>query len=115
MMGAYAVSRQEESAGRQSDAQTFYHVQFSIDGIAGIYLFRIRSNEPNQPYILVREDSELLAHINEGDVLSVAYCQSNAVHDATTIPTKIESISPDDDGRFKGHQVVGLVPIESAA
>jgi hypothetical protein len=83
-------------------------VQFSINGHAGIYQFKIRCLPQKGDCILVREDSEILANLKAGAVLDMAYYHSPPVDPADELTTRVDYISHDDQGRFKGHQIVGL-------
>ncbi len=88
--------------------EKYFSVQFSIKGFAGIYQFRIRCFEPESLCILVREDSDVLEQIKEGDVVTMAYCLHEGTGHVDPMPTRIEYICEDERGRFKGHRLIGL-------
>ena len=83
-------------------------VQFSINGHAGIYQFKIRCLSQKGTCILVREDSEILANLKAGAVLDMTYYHSLPAGSADELTTRVDFISRDEQGRFKGHQIVGL-------
>ena len=60
------------------------------------------------PCVLIREDSDILNQINEGDVLTLKYCPADSRSPFEYHDTTIMSITKNDHGRFRGHYLVGL-------
>ena len=58
--------------------------------------------------ILVKEDSDVLNHINVGDRLEMTYFIADSMGANDRLNTQIKHITKNEDGRFKGHCLVGL-------
>lgn len=58
--------------------------------------------------ILVKEDSEVLSHINVGDTLNMTYYLADTQGMHENLRTEIKHITKNEDGRFQGHYMVGL-------
>ena len=65
--------------------------------------------------ILVKDDSEILNHLNVGDTIEMTYYLTDAQGASETLKTKIRHITENEDGRFRGHFLVGLSIIEDAS
>lgn len=99
-------------AGRRTDSRTivgeYYSVEFSISNLDFVYQFKIWDMSINGMCVLVREDSKLLNHVKVGDVLDMKYYSSDIVNAIKLLKTEVKHITKDDQGRFKGHYLVGL-------
>ena len=83
-------------------------VEFSVDGIGVPYHFRIWHMDPNSNFIVIREDSRILPHLQVGARLKMKYYHPGDVYPEGIKETAIKDISRDEQGRFKGHFLVGL-------
>ena len=95
--------------GRESPYNDFYSVEFSVTGVKLLYQSKLWNNATAPMFALVKEDSDVLNRINVGDVLNMKYYSSDVQCPTKNYDTKIEYITRDHDGRFKGHYLVGLV------
>ncbi len=98
-----------------SIAKQYHSVQFSVKGFAGIYQFKIRCDSDQCLCILVREDSNLMQCLQEGDVMRMGYCPQA---DATTTDhyhTRIERIEAASEGRYRDHHRIHLCVLEKAS
>ncbi len=86
-------------------------VEFSSDNLSVTHQFRIWNIESMS--ILVREDSGLLTQIKVGDILDMKYNCRNSRGSAAYLKTAIRHIIKKDQGRFKGHYLVGLEILEN--
>lgn len=89
-------------------ASQYYSVEFSINGLNLCYQFKIWNMASQSMCVLVREDSELLPRIRVGDILEMRYYTGSSTNPCEDLKTEIRHITRDEDGRFKGHYLVGL-------
>lgn len=90
----------------------FYSVEFALEGMDSLYQFKIWNISTEGMCILVREDSAVLKHIHEGEILRMKYYASEPVRTIENLRTEVRHITRDDQGRFKGHFMVGLSILE---
>jgi hypothetical protein len=88
-------------------ASQYYSVEFSINGLNMSYQFKIWNMASQSMCVLVREDSEILPRIKVGDILDMRYYTGSSSSPSEDLKTEIRHITK-DDGRFKGHYLVGL-------
>ena len=58
--------------------------------------------------MLVRDDSDLLKKLEIGDVLDMTYYPADMSQSFKIMKTQIKHITLEEQGRFKGHHLVGL-------
>jgi hypothetical protein len=85
-----------------------YRVEFSVDGLHIAYQFRIWNKSSNYMCFLVKENSGLVPQLKVGDLLSLKCYYTDAYFPSEYLETEIQHITKKDEGRFKGHYVVGL-------
>ena len=93
----------------------YYSVEFSSDKISIAHQFKIRNIESMSMCILVREDSSVLSQIKVGDILDMK-CNRLSTGDSSGSEhrkTAIRHIIKKDQGRLKGHYLVGLEILEN--
>ena len=90
----------------------YYSVQFSKPGLEAVYQFRIRNISSKGICILIREDSNVLKHLQVGDILDMQFHPLEKTDPVKYSKTEIKHITKDDQGRFKGHYLVGLNKLE---
>ena len=86
----------------------FYSVEFSVKGIKLLYQSKLWSSSPETMFVLVKENSDILNWIQAGDILDMKYYSEDEVCPIKTFNTKIQYITRDENGRFKGHYLIGL-------
>jgi hypothetical protein len=91
----------------------YYSVEFSLSGCSFIYQFKIWNISEKGICILVKEDSDLLHHVNVGDVVNLKYYMADLLKPSVVLKTKIKHITKDEQGRFKGVYLVGLSSVEN--
>ena len=89
----------------------YYSVQFSKPELEAVYQFKIRNISTKGMCILVREDSEVMNHLQVGDILDMQFHPSDNSSPIEYSKTEIRHITKDDQGRFKGHFLVGLTKL----
>ena len=77
-----------------------------------IYVFRVKDKSPNGICFLVKTDSDILNHIQEGQILNLKYHTEDTTHPSEFFTSEIKHITKMDDGLYKDHQLVGLMILE---
>ena len=93
--------------------ERYYSVQFSKPELEAIYQFKIRNISKKGMCILVREDSDVIKHLQVGDILDMQFFPSERTAPIEYSKTEIKHITKDDQGRFKGHYLIGLTKLDS--
>ena len=109
-------SYKDGQAGRRSEPRSItdqYHcVEFQIYGMASFYQFKIWDISNKGMCILVKENSAVIDHIKVDDVIDMKYYPTQPSGSIEGIKTKIRHITKSEQGRFKGHYLVGLSILE---
>ena len=88
----------------------YYSVQFSLNDMGPIYLFKLRNISLSEPCILVKEDSSVFEQLEVGDILNMKFNPMELSVPNKLLKTKI--ISKNSHNLFTGHTLVGLSIIE---
>ncbi len=91
----------------------YYSVEFSIQGLELIYQFKIWNLSQKGMCVLVREDSAILEHVKVGERLKMKYYPTDLLGPVEHLETGVKHITKDDEGRFKGHYMMGLSILEN--
>jgi hypothetical protein len=86
----------------------YYSVQFSIEGSPFLYQFKIWDVSPEGMSLLVRQDSDLFKLLKTGDVVTMTYSGPEASSPTEERRSEIRHITRVEEGRFKGHCLVGF-------
>jgi hypothetical protein len=86
----------------------FYSVEFALKGIDFVYQFKIWNMSSKGMCVLIKENSDVLKHLKAGDIVDMKYYSSDSLAPTEHLQTEIRHITKDDEGRFKGHVLVGL-------
>jgi len=97
----------------QNEHGEFESVEVSFDGIECSHQFRIWNGEPCSMFVLVKHSSEIMHHFKVGEVLKMKYYTNDSGCRTKFMNTKIQQITKEEQGRFRGHYVVGLALAES--
>jgi len=105
-----------EKIDRRSDpspmANQYSSVEFAISSSEPAYQFRIQDVSSTKIGILVKESSAVLKHLRVGDTLNMKYYPVKSSEHPKYLETRIEHITKDEKGRFRGHNLVGLSVLE---
>lgn len=96
----------------RSMADRYSSVEFSLTGVVHLHQFRILNISSSGMGVLVKEGSEVLEHLKAGDVLKLKYYRPEPTEHPEYLKTEIKHITKDDQGRFRGHYLVGLSILE---
>ena len=102
-------SRPERRSETRATDGRYYSVQFTTEGLDSFYQFKLWNISPKGMCILVKDDSEVLNHIAVGDTIEMTYYLSDNPGSSENIKTQIKHITKNEDGRFRGHYLIGLV------
>ena len=77
-----------------------------------IYVFRVKDKSSNGICFLVKADSDILNHIQEGQILHMRYHTEDTPKLSEGFTSEIKHITKMDNGPYKDHQLVGLMILE---
>jgi hypothetical protein len=77
-----------------------------------IYVFKVKDTSPNGICFLAKTDSDILTHIQEGQILNLKYHTEDATKPPEVFTSEIKHITKMDKGPYKDHQLVGLMILE---
>ena len=77
-----------------------------------IFVFRLKDKSPNGICFLVKADSDILNHIQEGQILDLKYHTEDTTNPSEVFASEIKHITKMDKGPYKDHQLVGLMILE---
>lgn len=60
----------------------------------------------------MKKGSAILEHIQVGDILNMKYYTTDSSKPTEYQKTEIKHITKDDQGRFKGHYLIGISVLE---
>ena len=103
----------ERRSEHRKQVHQYYSVEFSINGLDLSYQFKIWNIASTSMCVLVREDSDILPRLKVGDTLNMKYYSTDSVYPSDYLQTAIIHVTKNDQGRFKGHYLVGLEIQES--
>jgi hypothetical protein len=101
----------EKRAEPRSIVDRYYCVEFSTADTEFVYQFKIWNLSPKGICVVIREDSALVRHLKVGDILEMKYYTIDSPAVTDYLRTEIQHITK-DEGRFKGHYLVGLSVFE---
>ena len=87
-----------------------YHcVEMNLDRTIPIYQFRLYPHSNlNEAYVLIKDNSEILKHLNSGEKVDMLYYPKETDAPAEHFKTQILDITKKKQGLFKGHFMVAL-------
>jgi len=90
----------------------YFSVEFSISSMLPVHQFKVRDVSPTGIGILVNESSEVLDHLEVGNVLEMKYNPRNSLDLPESLETEIRHITKIEQGQYKGHYLVGMLILE---
>jgi len=92
----------------QIQSPLFHSVELSIDGLEFSYHFKIWDINSNAMNIIIKEDSAIINRLKPGNRFNSKYYSDNGSYPMVELNTEISHITKAEDGKFKGHYIVGL-------
>ncbi|MFC1533537.1 hypothetical protein ACFL7M_09265 [Thermodesulfobacteriota bacterium] len=90
----------------------YHSVEFSVKGLDLPYQFRIWDNASESINVLVKENSSVLPLLRVGDKLDTKYYSDKSIYPSKKMRTIVRHITKNNNGRLKGHYLIGLKIIE---
>ncbi|RZB30750.1 MAG: hypothetical protein SRB1_03030 [Desulfobacteraceae bacterium Eth-SRB1] len=100
--------REQKRSEPRTKIDEFYRVEISKTGLDYAYQFKIWNMSRHGVCILVKENSDILNHLEVGDILNMKYFKDGLSNQEEFLKTEIRHITKDDQGLFKEHYFVGL-------
>ena len=97
-----------KSAEEQKKADHYYSAEFLVEGVEVLYQFKVWDAVSSSLNVLVNERSQILPRLKVGDTLDVKYYSNDSKYPSSYQKTAIRHITKNDEGRLKGHFLVGL-------
>jgi len=98
----------EKEPGQEKRADDYYSAEFFVEGVEVLYQFKIWDAASSSLNVLVNEHSQILPRLKVGDTLDVKYYSNGSGYPSAYQKTAIRHITRSDEGRLKGHFLVGL-------
>jgi hypothetical protein len=83
-------------------------VEFGLGDLDFIYQFKIFESPFYGFGFLVKEGAVIIKHLHVGDIVTMRYYPEARDAEIEPLKTKIQHITKDKNGRFRGHYLVGL-------
>ena len=91
----------------------YHSVEFSLEGYEYAHQFRIWNSERASMFVLVKQSSVLLQRLKVGDLMKMKYYTNDSLPQAEYVDTRICHIIKEDQGKFRGHCLIGLAMAEA--
>lgn len=98
----------EELPRSENNLNRYASVEITNNSISFSYHFKLWSIASTSTCILVKENSQILTQLKEGDTFNMKYYACDSLCHTEYHKTAIRHITKDDNGRFKGHYLVHL-------
>ena len=103
----------EKRAEPRTELEKYHSVEFKVADLGSLYQFKIWNMSSKGMCLLVREDSHILENLEVGTVLDMKYHTTDFSLPPEELRTQIKHVTKEDQGRFKGHYLVGLLILEN--
>ena len=100
---------EEKRAEPRTELEKYHSVEFKVTELGYLYQFKIWNMSSKGMCLLVREDSAILNDLEVGKVLNMKYHTTDFSVPPEELKTEIKHITKEDQGRYKGHHLVGLL------
>ena len=102
----------ERRSEPRTELEKYHSVEFQITDLDALYQFKIWNMSTKGMCLLVRNDSDVLKYIEVGNILDMKFYTTDFSLPPENLKIQIKHITKDDEGRFKGHYLVGLLVVE---
>lgn len=103
------INFEERRAELRVKPEKYHSVEIEVPESKCLYQFKIWDVSSKGSCLLVRDDSDVLKKIEVGDVFDMKFYPADLSQPLEILKTKIMHITPENQGRFKGHYLVGLL------
>ncbi len=101
----------EKRAETRETLEKMQSVELKLPNLP-IYVFKVKDTSPNGICFLVKADSDILNHIQEGQILDLKYHTEDTTKPSEAFSSEIKHITKMDKGPYKDHRLVGLMILE---
>lgn len=114
-MKEYAVAKKflERRSELRKHVAQHYSLEISIGGLDAPERFKVWNKATTSMGFLVKKNSDILSLLKVGDALKAKYYSTDSVNHSEFLETAIRHITKIDQGRLKGHYLVGLEVLRS--
>ncbi len=98
----------ENRSEQRTILDQYRSVEFSLSKQDPIFQFRVRDVSPSGMGILVNEGSMALKYLKVGRMFDMKYNPENPKESPEQMETEIRHITRINNGRYRGHYLVGL-------
>lgn len=115
-MNNYALSGnlEKQNLKHKINCDAFYSLEFAIKGLSESYQFKIWNIASTCLWILVKENSDLLTQIKEGDIFDIKCYSTDSADPLQYYRSVIRQITKNEHGRIRGHYLVGMEILEKS-
>jgi hypothetical protein len=106
------AKQEERRAEPRVETDKYYSVELTAPGTEYVYQFKTWNLSERGLCILVKNDSDLLKRLTVGSVLKMQYYPVDVMRKKLCLKTEIKHITKQEEGRFAGHTLVGLLILE---
>ena len=103
------IQVEEKRAELRTTPEKYHSIELEIPESDYLYQFKIWNLSPTGSCLLVRNDSDVLKKIEVGDVFDMKFYPVDLSQPSEILKTKIIHITPESQGRFRGHHLIGLL------
>ena len=103
-----AKDLQERRSEQRKIVDRFYSVEFKIKELFVVYHCKLRDVSSKGVCIVIKKGSPLLQELEPGKVMQMRYYPVGDRRPPETLQTRIAHITPQGQGRFQGHCLIGL-------
>lgn len=104
---------EEKRSEPRTELEKYHSVEFKETESGHLYQFKIWNMSSKGMCLVVREDSAILNDLEVGKVLNMKYHTTDFSLPPEELKTEIKHITKEDQGRYKGHHLVGLLILEN--
>ncbi len=90
----------------------FYSLEFSLKDLLYSYRFKIQAISNDCIEVIIKEDSEIINYIKEGDIVDIRFYSQRLSYDPKVIKCEIKKVLKENSGRFKGHYRVQICTLD---
>jgi hypothetical protein len=106
------AKRKERRAEPRFEIDKYYSVELYVPGAEFVYQFKIWNLSEHGLCVVVKDDSDLLKHLTVGSVIEMQYYPADVKSPRIRLETEIKHITKQEEGRFSGHSLVGLLVLK---
>lgn len=101
----------EKRAETRQTLEKMQSVELKLPNLP-IYAFKLKDTSSNGICFLVKADSDILNHIQQGQILDLKYHTEDTTKPSEAFTSEIKHITKMDKGPYKDHRLVGLMILE---